>query len=483
MRDVTFGLAVLVHEIERRCPLVPALGEVWLQRHDLIVDRQGTMIICGAERSRTGRHQPIDPVIGRVPPYLPNPGFDGLRGVRRLRGFEIGEQPVELRVGLIGSNRVAGKNDPDQKQTCEEFSNRPHLVIMAAQTGFTSPTWVNPGDATRHRVEHLVEAYARDRRLRGFVVISPQQSCEAKGAAMTVSDTRLQATMRVLRPADGVLAFYDGRIAGRRIHSDSPNWLDDGAYTLGVCSYVLVDGAEALVFDTHISLDHAAVIRRTLANAGITNIRVVLSHWHDDHVAGNAVFADCDIIANALTTERLFEHRDKIENGTPPIRPLIMPNQVFSGDLELRVGTTEVVLRCVDVHSEDGTVMMLPDRGLLFAGDTLEDPVTYVAEPDRLTAHLNGLDRLASWDIRRILPNHGAAEVIESGGYKPEIIATTRRYVEKLLLCRTQPQTAAASLADFLGEDATSGVIHLFPPYEAVHRNNVAAVMASFARR
>lgn len=296
---------------------------------------------------------------------------------------------------------------------------------------------------------------------------------------MSASNTPLASTMRVLRPDDGVLGFYDGRIAGRRLCSEAANWLDDGAYTLGICSYALVDRGEALVFDTHISLDHAAMIRATLANAGVTNIRVVLSHWHDDHVAGNAVFADCEIIANARTAERLSQHREEIENATPPIRPLVMPNRIFSGDLELRVGSVDIVLRQVDVHSDDGTVMLLPGRRLLFAGDTLEDPITYVAEPDRLAAHLVGLDRLAAWDIRRILPNHGAAEIIERGGYTSELIGVTRRYVEKLRRCRTQPQSAAGSLADFLGEDADSGTIQLFPPYETVHRNNVAAAMAA----
>ena len=41
----------------------------------------------------------------------------------------------------------------------------------------------------------------------------------------------LGSTMRVLRPAPNVLAFYDGRIAGVRAHSEAPNWLDDGAYS------------------------------------------------------------------------------------------------------------------------------------------------------------------------------------------------------------------------------------------------------------
>jgi glyoxylase-like metal-dependent hydrolase (beta-lactamase superfamily II) len=120
--------------------------------------------------------------------------------------------------------------------------------------------------------------------------------------------------------------------------------------------------------------------------------------------------------------------------------------------------------------------MLLPDRGLLFAGDTLEDPITYVAEPGRLAAHLRDLDRLAALPFAAILPDHGDPDIIAAGGYGAGLIAATRRYVERLMLCATQPDLAALSLAAFLGADADGGAIRLFPPYEAVHRRNVASV-------
>ena len=225
----------------------------------------------------------------------------------------------------------------------------------------------------------------------------------------------LGATMRVLEPAPGVLGFYDGRIPGLRVYSDEPNWLDDGAYELGICTYAIVDGTEALVYDTHISVDHARLIRQRLEEAGVRHIRVVLSHWHDDHVAGNAVFADCEIIANRLTAELLETNRETIERADPPIRPLVMPNRLFEGSLTLRIGVTQVELRQMDIHSQDGTVMLLPDCGLLFAGDTLEDPITYVAEPERLAAHVRDLERLAALPFAHILPDHGDPEIIATG--------------------------------------------------------------------
>ena len=261
-----------------------------------------------------------------------------------------------------------------------------------------------------------------------------------------------------------------------RLHSDRQNWLDDGAFTLGVCSYAIMDGEDALVYDTHISLQHARIIRRTLHDAGIRRIRVILSHWHVDHVAGNEVFADCEIIAHRLTAQALALNRDKLEGGDPPIRPLIPPTQTYDGHLDLTIGRTMVQLRHADVHSLDGTVLLLPDRELMLAGDTLEDPITYVAEPDRLAAHLVGLDKLAGLVFERILPNHGAIEAIEAGGYPRSLLRATKAYVEKLLRSRNDPALAQEDLKTFCHADFQAGAIGYFPAYEAVHRRNIEAV-------
>ena len=287
---------------------------------------------------------------------------------------------------------------------------------------------------------------------------------------------QLGSTLRVLRPAPHVLAFYDGRIAGVRAWSESPNWLDDGAYALGACSYAVVDGAEALVYDAHISLAHAGLIRKRLQAEGVRAMRLVLSHWHADHVAGNGAFTDCEIIANAATAELLETNRAALETGSPPISPLVGPTRTFDDRLDLEVGGVKVELHRFDIHSRDGTVLLLPDAGLLLAGDTLEDPITFVAEPDRLEHHLADLGRLAKLPFSRILPNHGAPDVIERGGYGRGLIEATRRYVEALLRCPADPALAGQDLQDFVRDDVEAGRVHHFPPYDKVHRDNVARV-------
>ncbi len=286
--------------------------------------------------------------------------------------------------------------------------------------------------------------------------------------------------MRVLHPAPGVVAFYDGRVEGYRF-APEPNWVDEGALSLGIASYAVIDGDEALVYDTHVSIPHAAFIRDWLADQGVTRITVVLSHHHRDHVAGTAAFGPVPVIANVRTQAHLLRERDSIETGTrpPAIRPLVLPTETFDGRRSLTVGTRRVELFTANIHSDDQTLLWLPDAGLLLAGDALEDTVTYVSDPADLGLHLSDLDRLEGMFPSRILPNHGDPDRIAEGGYDPALIGATRRYVEFLLRSRNEPALAALPLERVIADDLASGTLIWFPAYAQVHRDNLAAVLAA----
>lgn len=290
----------------------------------------------------------------------------------------------------------------------------------------------------------------------------------------------LGSTMTVLEPAPGVLAFYDGRVPGVRAFAEAPNWVDDGAYALGIASYAVLDGEDALVYDTHISLAHARRIREHLETRGVRRIQVVLSHWHLDHIAGTGVFADCEIVAHACCAEEMSRRKAAIEAGTedglPPIAPLVLPTRTYDARTTRQVGRRTVELRHADIHSRDETLLLLPDSGLLLAGDALEDTVTYVAEPEGLERHLADLARIARWNAGRILPNHGDPGIIAAGGYGPGLVTATARYVERLLRCPKDAALAALDMRTFVADELAKGWITYFEPYEAVHRANVAAV-------
>lgn len=280
--------------------------------------------------------------------------------------------------------------------------------------------------------------------------------------------------LRVFEVQPGLHAFYDGRVAGHRF-ATGPNWVDDGALSLGIASYVLHAKGRAIVYDTHVSPSHGRFIRQWLADRGIEHITVVLSHWHLDHVAGTAAFADCPVIANYRTAAHLAARQAAIEagsdHGLPAINPLILPNQTFDDRLILDLGGERVELLTFAIHSDDATVIWLPERRCLLAGDTVEDCVTYVGEPEHLPAHLADLARLAALDAEFVLPNHGSPDVIRSGGYGPGLITATADYTRALIENR-----AAGALSQAIAPHLSSGTLRYFAPYEAVHAQNLERV-------
>ncbi|PLP56036.1 MBL fold metallo-hydrolase [Mesorhizobium loti] len=287
--------------------------------------------------------------------------------------------------------------------------------------------------------------------------------------------------VRILQPAPDVYAFFDGRTENQRF-ADYPNWVDDGALSLGIASYALVSDDEALIYDTHISLDHAALIRSTLEAKGVRKFTVVLSHWHLDHVAGTGVFADCPVIANRRTAAHLERQKTEIEAGTlegpPSISPLVLPTTLFEDEMTIVIGKHEVRLIEANIHSDDATVLWLPQTRLLFAGDTVEDTITYVGEPQNFAQHLVDLERLRSLRPAAILPNHGAPEVIASGGYDDTLIDATAAYIKALRRCIEQPQQRSLDLRAFIARELEAGWVHYFEPYEAVHEKNIATTLA-----
>lgn len=287
--------------------------------------------------------------------------------------------------------------------------------------------------------------------------------------------------IRILEPAANVLAFYEGRIEGYRF-AQEPNWVDEGAISLGIASYAVVAGREALVYDTHVSVERGHFIREALKERGIDRITVLLSHWHLDHIAGTEAFRDCEVLATARTVEHLEANRAAIEAGTlegpPPVNPLVMPTRIFSGSERLDVGGTEVDLIQVNIHSDDAAVIWLPDQRLLLCGDTMEDTITYVDEPESFDAHLADLERLARLDPERILPCHGDPDVIAAGGYSSGLIRATKQYIEALIRCRDDPELREMPLRELIAESLEAGWVHYFEPYEAVHQENLKAALA-----
>ena len=291
-------------------------------------------------------------------------------------------------------------------------------------------------------------------------------------------DTRNIDDIKAIEINDHTLAFYAGR-DWTRIREE-PNWLDDGAMKLGIATYAIYKNNKAVIYDTFADIRQAMWVRNHLENVGIKQFTVVLSHWHLDHIAGNEVYKDCNIISNALTRELLFKNKTDIEmgcsDGPPEIKPLILPNITFENTINLYLDDLQLELLNIDIHSKDGTIIYIPNDKILLAGDTLEDSITYIDEPENLVEHVKNLQKLKQLSLLSILPNHGDPNVIKDGGYNKTLIDATVNYITRMVSRAHDKDFLKSSMKSYLREEFEQGWIHYYEPYEEVHSENLIKV-------
>jgi glyoxylase-like metal-dependent hydrolase (beta-lactamase superfamily II) len=291
-------------------------------------------------------------------------------------------------------------------------------------------------------------------------------------------DIRNIDDIKAIEINDHTLAFYAGR-DWTRIR-DEPNWLDDGAMKLGIATHAIYKNDKAVIYDTFADIRQAKWVRNYLENVGIKQFTVVLSHWHLDHIAGNEVYKDCNIISNALTRELLFKNKTDIEmgcsDGPPEIKPLILPNITFENTINLYLDDLQLELLNIDIHSKDGTIIYIPNDKILLAGDTLEDSITYIDEPENLVKHVKNLQKLKQLSLLSILPNHGDPNVIKDGGYDKTLIDATINYITRMVSRAHDKDFLKSSMKSYLREEFEQGWIHYYEPYEEVHSENLIKV-------
>jgi cyclase len=303
----------------------------------------------------------------------------------------------------------------------------------------------------------------------------------------------------VFQVNDHTLAFYSGRdLTGPSPVRDIPgnvpygasspdtNWVEFGSWNLGICNYVIFRADTAIVYDTGNLAATAKSIRHHLESIGVTQFIVVLSHWHLDHIVGNAVFSDSPIVSLKETRETLIRFRAEIEEGRlwgPPSFAVVLPNVTFENRFEIHLEDLHVQFMNVNVHSSDGNIMYVETDKTLFAGDTLEDTVTVIGQPASIAIQIEELNRLRELRSERILPNHGNPNVISQGGYGNGLIAAVEEYDRNLLAKVHEETFLDLPIEEFIPHALASGVVSVIEPYRVVHSRNLRIVQEHWRAR
>ncbi|SDD77487.1 Glyoxylase, beta-lactamase superfamily II [Variovorax sp. CF079] len=211
------------------------------------------------------------------------------------------------------------------------------------------------------------------------------------------------------------------------------------------CGFIVGDEHVVLI-DTRptprMARDFLADIRRV---TGKPIKFIVLTHYHAVRVMGASAFDEVQaIIASRGTLDWVRERGQadfdsevgrfpRLFAGVEEIPGLTVPSMSFEGEMSLWLGgAREVRLMCLGRgHSGGDTVAWLPDCGVLFSGDVVENRCGVYAGDAYIQDWAGALDAVAALEPAVLVPGRGA--VLQGPAACAEAIALTKAFLSTLL--------------------------------------------------
>ncbi len=202
----------------------------------------------------------------------------------------------------------------------------------------------------------------------------------------------------------------------------------------------VVTGAGVVVFD---SLGTPSLAYKLLQKIKTVTdqpvLKVVVSHFHADHIYGLQVFEElgAEIIApygaqkyirSDAAKERLEERQFSLEPWVNEDTHLVLPDTTVTKSTEFTMGGLTFIINYMGKAHSDGDLTMLvePDK-VLFSGDIIfEGRIPFVGSADS-KKWLETLTRLDTDGLTALVPGHGPAS-----SNPKNTISLTRRYLAHL---------------------------------------------------
>ena len=147
--------------------------------------------------------------------------------------------------------------------------------------------------------------------------------------------------------------------ASRRIEKDT--WVISGA---GCDSYLLCGDDEAIMIDSGMSAANIREFAETLTERPVR--RVINTHSHFDHTAGNGHFEEI------LCTKAASKSAKNTMGGDPNLYPLDYEFTFVSDKQVVDIGKRPLEIIELNCHSPGDIVILDKSRGFLFCGDEIE---------------------------------------------------------------------------------------------------------------
>ena len=202
-----------------------------------------------------------------------------------------------------------------------------------------------------------------------------------------------------------------------------------------VTAGVILTEEGAIVIDTLPFPQETAELKAFIDHHNRRGARYVINtHHHADHVYGNYLFPEAELLAHERCRRILLRQGqrglDEAKAQTPALAEvrLCIPEVVFDrGELIVHLGGKSLHLILTPGHTIDSISVLVKEDKVLFAADTVM-PVPYIVFGD-LETMVDSLRQLGGMAIDTIVQGHG--EVLLRGELS-EAIETDIRYLEMI---------------------------------------------------
>ncbi|MCK5762435.1 MAG: MBL fold metallo-hydrolase, partial [Candidatus Izimaplasma sp.] len=122
---------------------------------------------------------------------------------------------------------------------------------------------------------------------------------------------------------------------------------------LGSNVFVIQDGNECILVDTGFR-KHFLQVQDDLTEKGITIKKVILTHFHPDHIGGLTQVKNADIIGSIFAQDTLKKYIRDYQN--------YLPNIVVIDQMKIKFGKHNFLIELNSGHSKDGLLITLNDK-------------------------------------------------------------------------------------------------------------------------
>ncbi|MDJ0739068.1 MAG: MBL fold metallo-hydrolase [Gammaproteobacteria bacterium] len=296
------------------------------------------------------------------------------------------------------------------------------------------------------------------------------------GAAALAADPYPPVDVDMPLKQVGEHSYYVLGAAG--MATENAGFISNAGFVVTADSVVVFDGLGSP------SLAYALRQRiREITDRPVT--RVIVSHYHADHIYGLQVFKEegAEILAprgayeyldSPTAQERLEERRFSLEPWVNDTTRLVAPDRLIEDAYRFEQGgLTFQVNYLGSAHSDGDMTLFVVDDGVLYSGDIIfEGRIPFVGDADT-RQWLETLSSLETGRLRALVPGHGPAARDPVGA-----VSRTREYLAYL---REVMGAAVDELQDFASAYAETDWSRFdkLPAFAAANRRNAYQVFLS----